>query len=255
MAPKTKKIITVSVAFLFTVLVAFYFLWPLMFVSYMTGIQKLPHLDVQPKIITKLSKHNDDTDLHDLGIIGADLKTADINNITVDGNNLVIIEYETHYLTITPWENVEDNPEIQFQRYYEIYTTTPHDVKLFNKRDANISALTNLILKSVSLTSGSLEIINTDNIKIISQMYSGQKGPQKMILTVYDDKNKFSQSFIISSKLDDNDSLLRYQKFIDSIIPSGSDGDFQEHMTTLATEIRVTMERDQHPKVHGKKQI
>ncbi len=238
MKSKTKKIIYASITSIFAIVITLYFTWPLIFVYYLTDIQKIPYLDIKPKIITDFKKQDKAISLHDLGIVKANIKTQDIKKVNHSGKYFLSLDYETHCLAVMKWESIEKNEALQFEKHYEIYNTTPADVKLLNKPGVNLTIIINLILKAIAIQSDFIEIVNTDNIKIISQLYMSSQDNKKIMINVYDGNNKFTQSFILQTKTDENELKLLYKEFINSMIPSSIEGNFEDYVPSLLNEIK-----------------
>ena len=237
MTSRAKKLIIISTTSLVAVIIALLLTWPLIFVYYLTHIQKGQHLDVKPVIITTYERQSNNSYLHDIGLIKANLLPPAIKEIEINNDNFTKIEYESFSLIILPWENVTQYKELQFAKRFEVLNTTPADIKLFKSMERNITLIINLILKAISATTDNIEIINTDSLNIISLIHINQNKTNKVMIDVYDNNNVFMQSFILVSAGNQEETELQYNKFINTIIPSDVDESFEHLMKSLGKNL------------------
>ena len=237
MKSKSKKIIKISLVTLLCPIIFVCIFWPKLFVFYLTNVQNTPYLDVKPKTITQLNSQRGTYTPLNIGLVAADLNLTKIKEIKFSENLFLSIEYDTYYLRIFTWQSLENKEELYFSKYYEIINTTTEDAKILNKPGVNITVFINLILKAIMMTSDHIEIINTDDLKIISQLFIG-KEKNKMMLSIYDPNNKYSQSIIIEPKNKQVDLHQKYSSFVNSISPTNIENNFNQLMAPLSLRLQ-----------------
>ncbi|RUM41162.1 MAG: hypothetical protein DSY70_01830 [Desulfobulbus sp.] len=237
MESKSKKIIKISlVTLLFSIIFVCIF-WPKLFVFYLTNVLNAPYLDVKPIIITQLNSQRGTHPSLNIGLVKANLNPTKIKKIKFSENLFLNIEYDTYYLLIFPWQSLENKEELYFSKYYEIINTTTEDAKILNNPGVNITVSINLILKAIMMTSDHIEIINADDLKIISQLFIGEE-KNKMMLNIYDPNNKYSQLIFIEPKNNQVDLHQKYSLFIKSVSPTNIENDFNQLMAPLSLRLQ-----------------
>lgn len=237
MKSKSKKIIKISLVALLCLIILVCIFWPKLFVFYLTNVQNTPYLDVKPKITTQLNSQRGTYAPLNIGLVEADLNITKIKKIKFSENLFLKIEYDTHYLQIFPWQSLENKEELYFSKYLEIINTTTEDAKILNNPEVNITVFRNLILKAIMMTSDHIEIINTDDLKIISQLFIGKEN-NKTMLVVYGSNNNYSQSIIIAPKNKQVDLPKKYSLFVNSISPTNIENNFNQLMTPLSLRLQ-----------------